>query len=133
MNKKKNNNEEVIFGMKLREANKKNDYIRNIINGRYFLARCNMIATQIQNNDIKEKIDGCIKTEEYMRSEYAMQKMQAIMSMRNAYFAKKDLFEDFKFNDKDILSLEEDYYDGKVIREDYDELYKKDNKAKFVK
>ena len=124
---------EINYGMQVRLASKKNDYMRNIINGRYFLARCNMIAEQIQNKDIKENIDGCLKTEEYMRTEYALQKMQAIMSMRNAHFAKKDLFGDFKFTEKDILALEEDYYDGKIIREEYDESYKKGNKAEFVK
>ena len=123
---------EIAFGMQMRLANKKNDYIRNIINGRYYLARCNMIAVQIQTKKIKEDIDGCLKSEEFMRTEYALQKMQAIMSMRNAHFAKKDLNEDFKFKEEDIVALEKDYYDGKIIREDYDESYKKGNKAKFV-
>jgi hypothetical protein len=123
---------EIEFGVKLRLASKKNDYIKNIINGRYFLARCNMIAKQIQERDIKECIDGCEKTEEYMRAEYALMKMQAIVSMRNAHFAKKDLFKDFNLTEDDILSLEEDYYNGKIIREEYDELYKKRGKAEFV-
>jgi len=123
---------EIFFGMQLRLANKKNDYIRNIINGRYFLSRCNMIAVQIQNKDIKEDIDGCLKSEEFMRAEYALQKMQAIMSMRNAHFAKQELFSEFKLKEEDILALEEDYYDGKIIRESYDEGYKKGNKAEFV-
>ena len=123
---------EIAFGMRLRLTNKKNDYIRNIINGRYYLARCNMIAVQIQNKKIKESIDGCLKTEEYARAEYALMKMQAIASMRNAHFAKQELFKDFKLKEEDILALEEDYYNGKIIREAYDESYKKGNKAEFV-
>jgi len=123
---------EIAFGLQMRMANKKNDYIRNIINARYFLARCNMIAVQIQNKKIQEDIDGCLKSEEFLRAEYALQKMQAIMSMRNAHFAKQELFKDFKLKEKDILALEEDYYDGKIIRESYDESYKKGNKAEFV-
>lgn len=123
---------EVEFGMRMRLASKKNDYIRNIINARYYLARSNMIAVQIQSKNIKEKIDGCIKSEEFMRSEYALIKMQGIMSMRNSHFAKQDLFKDFKLTEKDILELEEDYYNGKIIREDYNEEYKKGNKAEFV-
>lgn len=123
---------EIAFGMQLRLANKKNDYIRNIINGRYFLARCNLIAVQIQSKHIEESIDGCKKSEELMRAEYALQKMQAIMSMRNAYFAKQELFNDFKLKEEDILALEEDYYNGKIIREAYDGGYKKGNKAEFV-
>ena len=59
-------------------------------------------------------------------------KMQAIISLRNAHFAKQDLFNDFKLTEEDILDLESDYYDGKIVREDYDESYKKGNKAEFV-
>jgi len=130
--KTKSEKKEIVFGMQLRLANKKSDYIRNIINGRYFLARCNMIAVQIQSKDIKEDIDGCLKSEEFLRAEYALQKMQAIMSMRNAHFAKQELFSDFKLKEEDIQAIEEDYYDGKIIREAYDESYKKGNKAEFV-
>ena len=123
---------EIAFGIRMRLANKKNDYIKNIINGRYYFARCNMIAVQIQTGKIQENIDGCPKSEEFLRTEYAVQKMQAIMSMRNAHFAKRDLFKDFKLKEEDILAIEEDYYDGKIIREEYDESYKKGNKAEFV-
>lgn len=124
---------EIAWGIQLRLANKKNDYVRNIINGRYYLARCNMIAVQIQGKNIKEDIDGCLKSEEFLRAEYALQKMQAIMSMRNAHFAKEELFKDFNLIEEDILAIEEDYYNGKIIREEYDESYKKGNKAEFVK
>ena len=58
--------------------------------------------------------------------------MQAIMSMRNAHFAKQDLLKEFNLTEKDILALEEDYYDGKIIREAYNEEYKRGNKAEFV-
>lgn len=123
---------EIAFGIKLRLASKKNDYIKNTINGRYYLARCNLLASQIQSKKIVEKIDGCLKSEEFMRAEYALMKMQAIISLRNAHFAKQDLFNDFKLTEEDILDLESDYYDGKIVREDYDESYKKGNKAEFV-
>ena len=123
---------EIAFGLQMRMTNKKSDYIRNIINAKYYLARCNMIAVQIQSKKIKENIDGCLKSEEFLRSEYALQKMQAIMSMRNAHFAKQELFADFKLREEDIIEIEKDYYDGKIIREAYDESYKKGNKAEFV-
>ncbi len=123
---------EIAFGMQVRLANLKNNYIRNIVNARYHLARCNMIAVQIQNKKIKENIDGCLKSEEFIRAEYAHQKIQAIMDMRNAHFAKQEMFKDFKLKEEDIQALEKDYYDGKIIREEYDESYKKGNKAEFV-
>lgn len=126
--------EGLKHGMKMSLAKVKNDYIRSTINGRYFLARTNMIAEQIHSGEIKEKIDGCPKTEEFMRAEYAHQKMQAIIEMRNAHFSKKELKDDFKLNDDDIHDIEEDYYNGKIIREVYDEGYdKKKKQAEFVK
>ena len=91
-----------------------------------------MIAVQIQNKEIKESIDGCLKSEEFMRTEYALQKMQAIMSLRNAHFANETLLNDFKLTNNDIQLLEEDYDDGKIVREAYDESYRKGNKAEFV-
>lgn len=124
---------EISYGSNMILAQAKNKYITNIINGRYFFARCNMMAEQLHpSGEIKESIDGCLKSEEYLRAEYALTKMQAIVSMRNAHFAKQELFKDFKLTDKDIEVIEEDYYNGKIIRESYDESYKKGNKAEFV-
>ena len=123
---------EISYGVQLRLIRSKNDYIKNLINGRYFMARSNMIAEQIQKGEIKESIDGCLKSEDFMRAEYAHQKMQAIMSMRTAHFAKLDLLKDFKLTGEDIDAIEEDYYNGKIIREEYDEGYKKRNKAEFI-
>lgn len=130
----KKENKEMAYMIKTRLAREKNDYIRNIINARYFIARCNMIAEQLNSGKILETIDSCQKTIEYMRAEYALVKMQAIMSMRNAHFAKQSLLstKEFNFTEKDILALEDDYYNGKIIREDYDDEYKKRNKAEFV-
>ena len=128
MTKKKKSMEGLAHGMKMSLAKVKNEYIRHTINGRYFLARTNMIAEQICKKDIIEKIDGCTKTEEYMRAEYALQKMQAINEMRNSHFAKEELKKDFKLNDDDIFAIEEDYYNGKIVREEYDEGYNKKKK-----
>ena len=123
---------EIAYGQQMVLVKGKNSYITNLINGRYFLARCNMIAEQIHTGKIKETIDGCPKPEEFMRAEYAMQKKQAIVCMREAHFAKQDLIKDFKLTEEDFQNLEEDYYNGKIIREDYDDVYKKGNKAEFI-
>ena len=116
------------YGMKMSLIKVKNEYITATINGRYYLARTNMIAEQLHSGKILENIDGCPKPEEYMRAEYALQKMAAISQMRNAHFAKKELKEEFKLNDDDIYAIEEDYYNGKIIREEYDEGYNKKKK-----
>ncbi len=125
---KKKDMEGMRQGMKMSLAADKNSYIRHTVNGRYFLARVNMIAEQVQNNDIKENIDGCPKTEEFMRAEYAHQKMQAIMEMRNAHFVKIKLKDTYKLTEEDIYEIEEDYYNGKVVREEYDESYNNEKK-----
>ena len=125
--------EGVAYGMQVSLAKEKNTYITSIINARYFTARCNMIAAQIIAKKIKEKIDGCLKTEEFFRAEYAHQKKQAINCMRDAHFAKRELMgPTYKLTEEDIFDLEADYYDGKIIREEYDEGYKKKGKAEFV-
>jgi len=123
---------EQAFNQNLKFKTCRNNYIKNTINGRYYLARLNMLADQINSGEIKEKIDGCEKTMDYMRAEYALMKMQAITSLRNSHFAKQDLLKDFGLTDQDVVDIEEDYYNGKVIREDYDESYKKRGKAEFV-
>lgn len=124
---------EKMYGQQLAMANKKRDYIKNILNGRYYLARCNMMAEQLLPGAvIKEVIDGCQKTREYMLAEYGLMKMQGIESMRNAHFAKQDLLKEFNMTEEEIVALEDDYYNGKIIREDYDDTYKRGNKAEFV-
>jgi len=117
---------------KLKIAELKNKYITNLVNGRYFLARCNMIAEQLISKKVKEKIDGLTKSLEYIRAEYALTKVQAIKSMREVHFTKEELVKDFEFKDKDFEAIEIDYYDGNIMRESYDESYKKEGKAKFT-
>lgn len=123
---------EIAYGKKLALAQMKNDYITNLINGRYFLARYNMMIEQLQNKEIKESVDGCVKTEEYMFAEAVVLKRQALSAHRAAHFGKLDLTKEFGLTEEDIKLIENDYYDGKIIREDYDEGYKKGNKAEFV-
>lgn len=124
--------EEKAYGLKLRLANDKQNYLRNLINGRYYLARVNMIAEQINSGKIEEKIDGCTKSLELMQQEYGLMKYQAITSMRTAHFQKLDLIKEFNLTEKDFAEIEDDYYNGKVIREDYGENVKQGKKAGFV-
>ena len=130
--KKYDGKEGLAYHKELTRTRLKNDYIRNLINGRYYLARANMLAEQINSGNIVEKIDGATKTKEYMLSEYALMKMQAITSFRTVHFSKADLIKDYGMNEKDILELEQSYYDGKIIREHYDESDRKKTKAEFV-
>ena len=134
---KENNNsdkqeKEIAYGKQLVLAKSKNDYINNLVNARYFLARYNMLAEQIQTGGIIEKIDGCVKSIEFMRSEAALFKVRAMSAFREAHFGQLDMKKGFALTDEDIQAIEVDYYDGKIIRETYDEGYKKGSKAEFV-
>jgi hypothetical protein len=90
------------------------------------------ILFTILSETIKEKVDGCPKSVSYMRAEYAVIKMQAVVSFRNSFFARKQLVEDFKMTEEDFAKLENDYYNEKIIRESYDDEYKPKTKAEFV-
>jgi hypothetical protein len=124
---------EIPYHIQIEIVMRKNEYITNLLNGNYFLARYNMMVEQLNKNEIIEKIDGILKSRELMVAESSLMKMQAIKSMRNAFFAKKDLKEKYKLTDEDIKKIEEDYYNGRIIREDYGDEYKPRNKAEFVK
>lgn len=119
------------YNEKVQIARLKTNYITNLVNGRYYIARCNIIATQLKEKKIEETLDGRIKSVEYMHSEYALMKLQAIKSFREVHFVKQELMK-FKIDEKEIKQLENDYYNGRIIRESYDEEYKKRNKAEFV-
>lgn len=155
VDKFKKEQKEKEYGKKLVTANQKIGFVRNTVNGRYYFARCNMIADQLnaysekfsklndeQKNDsvklreieeetIKEKIDGNTKSYQYLLSEYGLMKVQAIESFRNAHFAKKELIEEHKLSSEEVDAFLDDYYNGKIIRDEYDERKPK-SKAEFV-
>jgi hypothetical protein len=109
------------------------DYLRNKLNGNYYIARCNMMADQIISGKIDEKIDGTPKTKDLMVAEYALMKMQGINAMSAASSIKKDMAKNFKITDADLIALEDDYVNGKIQRDSYDEsLDKNVGKAEFI-
>lgn len=111
---------------------KKNEFMANLIPGRYYLARCNMIAEQLNKNDVQEKIDGFAKTEELMKAEYGMMRLQAITRMRNAHFAKKELMDKFGVSEIEIDKMVADFHEGPIIREDYGDEFRRPSKAEFI-
>lgn len=123
---------EIAHGMLIRMNADKMNYIRNILNGRHYYARCNMIVEQLNSGNIIEKIDGCTKSKEYLRAEYGLMKMQAMNGYRDAHFLKHGLMKEFKLTEEDIAAFEEDYYNGKIIKEEYDESFNPKSKAEFI-
>ncbi len=123
----------LSYGIRIRLIRKKKDYIIGLFKGGYYLARCNMMVEQLNKGKILETIDGCPKTKELMKNEFMLMKLHAIDNLRNAHFAGRDLIKDFKLTKEDIVAIEKDYYEGKIMRKEYDESCKKGRKAEFVK
>lgn len=133
MDNKEKEVKEIAFGKRLVFIKDKNDYVTNLINGRYFLTRYNMMIEQIQTGKIVEVIDGCPKTKEFLFAEAVLMKSRALKSHSLAYHGKNDLMKDHGLTEEDMSAIESDLYDGKIIRETYDDNEKKKSKAEFVK
>lgn len=138
------NEEEKATVRQLEQKRLLQHWISCTIQGRYFMARHNMLAKAINNvppgDDpldpikvtIDETVDGGYKTLEYALAEAAVFKKQAIDKMREAYFTKKELLDKFKVVEEEFVRMEEDYYNGKIVRETYDESDQPINKSRFV-
>lgn len=111
----------------------KKDFVKNLMNGRYFVGRCNMMQSQlVKGGIITETIDGTIKGRDLMLAEYGLMRMQAIDALRLSNFAKKELKEHHGITDYDLTAIEERYYEGKLIDEDDAEQYRVPDKAEFI-
>jgi hypothetical protein len=136
LNKKKKLEEikakEQSYHTQIQMVRVKNDYIKNLLNARYYAARVNMIVDQLNSNKIKEMIDGCIKTKELMVHELTLMRLQAINSYRNAHFMKVELMKDYNMTEDGITAFEMLYYEGKLDKETWDESDFRRTKAEFV-
>lgn len=121
------------YNKQIQIARLENDFIRNYLNGQLYLERCNVIVDQLNSGEIIERLDDKIKTKNYFIAELGLMRMQAKMSLRSAHFMKKDLLEKFNLTEENIQKLINDYYTGDIMKQDYDEKYRKHNKAEFVK
>ena len=120
------------YANRLRKIRLGNSYVSAKAKGLYFLARCNMIAEQLNSGTITEMVDGRTKTKEYMNAEFLMSRISAIQALRQASFDKKDMIEIAKMTDEDIKEVEEYYFDKSVKRDDYGEEYRRERFAEFV-
>jgi len=98
----------------------KHKFLVNLVNGRYWLERCNMLAEQISSDNILELVDGAKKTKELAMAEYASLKVQAIDHMREAHFLRKDLLSR-ELSAEEIDEYVNSYYEGKIIRETWND------------
>lgn len=103
-------------------------YTEKMINARFYLARANMMAVQIKGEKIYEKIEGVIKPKELFIAEYGVQRMMAIRLFRQAYFIKGDLLK-WDCSIERMENAVKDYYEGKIIKDEYDEIYNPRNQV----
>jgi len=123
---------EKDYMKKMQTEQYKQVYLKNMINGKYHLARYNMIVEQINKEKIEEILDSKPKTMELMVAELSLNKMRAINSFREAYFAKEEAVKKLGITEEELNDYVEDYRKGKIIRENYDEGVGNLKKAKFV-
>jgi hypothetical protein len=96
----------------------KENYLQSIINGRYYFARSNMIANQlIPKINIVEKIDGALKSVDFVIGEYALIKKKAIHFMREANGIKNTLIKEYGLEEKELDDFVENHYKARIITE----------------
>lgn len=122
---------ELTYAQKLERVRLENQYVQNLANAHYHIARCNMIAVQLESKKVAETIDGAPKTEELLLAEYRRTKISASTCYRNAYFAKCDLNK-VGVNDEEIDAAYIDYTEGPIKRDSYDEKYHRRSGAHFA-
>lgn len=108
-------------------------YLGHWLHYRYFSARCNMMAEQLQEgSEVTELVDGRLKSKDYFIAEYLMTKKSAMRSHRDAFFSRKELIE-LGATEAEITILENDLMEGTIAKAKYDERYGKKRDAGFVK
>jgi len=123
--------EGVSYTEKMELIRLKNSFVTNTCKGNFFAERVNMIVNQLNGKKIFETLDGIEKSREYIYWEMMLSKQGAISCLRQAYFDKKDM-KTKGLTDKEIKDLLLDL-NGPMFRESYDEGYRRNGKAGFVK
>lgn len=106
-------------------------YIQNKVKAALYMARCNMLARNIEvlekklPDEMLECVDNVPKTLEYLRAEYAQFKVSAVSVARQAHFDKEDL-KKLGCSDEDIRAIEDEYLLKPITREEYDENYRRE-------
>lgn len=123
--------EGVSYTEKMELIRLKNSFVVNTCKGNFFAERVNMIVEQLNNKIIYENVDGKLKSKEYLYWEMMISKQSAISCLRQAYFDKKDMNKK-GLTDEEIGKIMEDI-NGPMFRKNYDEEYRRNGKAGFVK
>lgn len=105
-----------------------NSWVKNFVNMNFFRARSNMIVDQLNKGVILEKVDGALKSKEYITAEMLITKNSEISCNRQLKHDRNELEKNYNFKEEDFQSIVEKLYTGTLPQEDADI----DRKAKFV-
>ena len=81
------------FYKKKRKLSLLENYFHHTRHVNYFLQRANMIAEQLNTDNIQESVDGMKKTKEYLLAEYQLFKSRASDANRRRYFVTQELLQ----------------------------------------
>lgn len=129
--------ESKAYQGRLRRIQLSKSYILNKVKGLFFLERANMLAEEldgaksIDSLHISEKVDGVPKTVKYAQAEFFMMRMSALNCFQESYFNKCDLMK-LGLDEAAIKGIEVEMLEEPVLRESYNEDYRRERWAEFV-
>lgn len=109
-----------------------NHYIKSLSAAHYYIARYNMLVEQLNKGFDIEKIDGVQKSKDLLLAEARRMKIEASTKYRDSWFASQDL-QKLGRTQEQIDEAFTDYTEGPIIRDSYDEKYKRQVGATFTK
>lgn len=89
-------------------------------------AKVECLVNQLENKDIKEKVNGRLMTERELYWEFIAARTRMVESANESQKKEKELKERFGFKPKDFDNLRVKY--GHMSQEEFDEKYKKKGK-----
>jgi len=129
---KKEAPKEDEYTKKLKVIGLYDQYVTNMVNARYFAARCNMIVKQLNGEEeLIERVDDKPKSKEFLEAEFFLTKFRAYRAYRDAYFNLTDL-KKLGITEAEVDKMFKDRLEGPIRRETYEESFKQAGKATFV-
>lgn len=95
----------------------KHEFVAASVQADYFFERAKMISQQIESGKILESVDGCPKSEDFLKAEYFNNKYKAKQKFREAYFAKRELMDKHKLTEDEVIGFVTEYFNGPTKEE----------------
>lgn len=107
-------------------------YVTAKADAHYYLTRYNMLVEQINDpSRPRELIDGVPKSPEFIAAEASRLKIAASKRFRDTWFAQQELLR-LGLSTDEIDAIYIDYTEGKIVRDSYDDKYRRPMTAGFA-